>query len=130
MSFASLAADVGAPRAYEADKPYSGVISRATSGASARYQIPDGWRGSFVALAAKGQDLQFAFGGPTIALTFDADSALAGEVLTPVAGSGWPVSAGSEAHFRIPEDRRVTHFAVVAAGAGRVSLRLAQGIGG
>ncbi len=115
MALEDAAADIGPPIAGK-------VFSRATAITSQRYQIPASWRGQFIAIAAKGFELQLVLGPSTVAAAMDTDSSLASEALTPVATTSYPVPADQERQFRVPtidENDTLTHFAVIAAGVGR-----------
>lgn len=110
--------DVAPPIASAATDGRDGVARFATSGASARYKIPKGWRGRFVDFRAIGQDLEIVFGGSTVSVTYGQVSTAPSEVITPVAGTGYPIPAGQKDGWRIPDSKAISHFAIAAAGAG------------
>lgn len=132
MSLESQAADVGLPRAYDATKGVTGVVSRATSPGGQRYVMPTTWLGKIVEFYAKGFEIQVLFGDAAVAATVDADSAIAGtttQTLLPAAATAWPISAGAEKPVRVPNDPTITHFSVISTGVGRFFARVAENAG-
>lgn len=107
----------------DGESGHVGVFRDDTSGTSKRYPIPDGWRGNFIDVKALTQDIEIAFGGSSVAVTYGQNSTLDGSnTITFDDESGWPVIAGTKEPFRVPDNEAITHFAIAAAGAGSVAI--------
>jgi hypothetical protein len=132
MSLESQAADVGLPRAYDANVGGTGVYSRATSTTAQRYVIPPLWKGKIVEFLMRDQETQIVFGGADVVAGADADSAITGtttQTMTPAATGAWPQLANTEKPYRVPDNDVITHFSIVAKGVGRFFARVAQNAG-
>lgn len=120
MGVANLAAQIRVPISGE-------VYHRAGTGASARYEIPDSWRGKYVKLVAEGQPLRILFGGSSVEITDEQTSTISGEELTPHAETGDYVPADLPSDVGvIPASAATgspTHFAIYQATGGRWTMR-------
>ena len=109
-----------ADKASQIPAPQSGnVYADATSTSSARYEIPDAWKGEWVEFHCLSQDMEVLFGDSTVSVTAGQNSGVASEVLTANAATGLFLSAAENKGFLVPDNLNVTHFAVIAAGTGR-----------
>lgn len=117
-----VAWDVAPPISGSGTEGLTGVFRQATSGTSARYKIPAGWRGRFIDVKAISQDLEILFGGSSVSVTYGQASSVTSEEITFNAATGFPVSSGTKEPYRVPDNDAVTHFAVAAAGAGGIAI--------
>lgn len=123
MSREADALNVAGPISSASTNGLLGVFYQSTSTSAFRIQLPEGWRGRWVKVFAKGEEAQILLGGPSVQVNTDEPSGISSEIVTTDANTGWPIPAGASEEFWVPDNDDVTHMSIRAAGTGGVFIR-------
>lgn len=112
-------------------------VQLATSGTSFNYNIPAKWRGRWVTITAVTSALELLCGDDSVDVVYGDTNSVSGEDITAKDTVGGHFPAGVPLDFRFPDPEaqytnaagtkaKFTKFAVEAAGAGFINMRLSN----
>jgi hypothetical protein len=104
--------------------PSADTFAYPTSTSPQRFEVPAAWRGRWVTMHVEGFDLELVLGGSSVSCTYGQNSTLSTEaiVFNAATGDHYEADQKYDIFFRAEH----THFAIDAAGVGRVTMYCSQ----